>query len=237
MVDLQIKIEKWAEETVAKYIEICNRLGTEAPSFYNQSPLYSIKKYPEVIIMGINPGSGGYYNGGMTPQLFLQGNTFWYDRRHWRYWQNLKSLLKKTFPLEILEDDSQRIVTNATFFATIKAHQIPWDLLKETFPYTLKLIDITHPKFILGFGKNVKDYITSQCNLFSKLADLGGLVVVGKYAELPCVLIPHPSAHLTSFQRETIRGLLALFHEYGISPTTIQESKRLIEDIRLKFKL
>ena len=54
-------LAKWAERTTVFYNEVAARLGDDAPAFYTQSPLQNMMTSPKVLIIGINPGSGGSY--------------------------------------------------------------------------------------------------------------------------------------------------------------------------------
>ena len=57
--DIQKELRKWADKTAKGYVSIANEDGKEAPSFYTQSDLTKIAASPKIIILGINPGSGG----------------------------------------------------------------------------------------------------------------------------------------------------------------------------------
>ena len=55
------KLEEWAEKTVKAYDCIASRENVNL-AYYTQSPLSNIVDEPELMIVGINPGSGGTYS-------------------------------------------------------------------------------------------------------------------------------------------------------------------------------
>ena len=64
--DIQKELREWADRTAKGYVAIANDLKDKAPSFYTQSDLTKITGKPEVIVLGINPGSDGLYNDQKT---------------------------------------------------------------------------------------------------------------------------------------------------------------------------
>ena len=55
--DIQKELREWADKTAKGYVSIAKEEGEKAPSFYTQSNLTKILNSPEVVVLGINPGS------------------------------------------------------------------------------------------------------------------------------------------------------------------------------------
>ena len=115
--DIQKELREWADRTAKGYVAIANDLKDKAPSFYTQSDLTKITTSPEVLVLGINPGSTGSYlsqkdnpNWGLNGKdmdgehLILgnyckneSGNTNWNDRDKWPFWWRLKAYFADVF--------------------------------------------------------------------------------------------------------------------------------------------
>ena len=114
--ELQYGIVKWAEKTVREYHEIASRKEVNL-AYYTQSDLSLISEKPELMIVGINPGSGGtykeqcenknwsyLYNNNQDQNHLLKGNycreegkpSSWENHRKWGYWKGLKRCLSQT---------------------------------------------------------------------------------------------------------------------------------------------
>ena len=216
--NIQIKLQTWAKETVAAYHQIASRKEVNK-AYYTQSDLSLISDEPELMIVGINPGSGGTYNeqcknknwsylsnNPLDNNHLLKGNycqekgkpSSWENHRKWGYWNGLKRCLSHTNIEAIMEDDSRIIITNASFFNTPKANEISESLLIETFPFTLNLIDITAPRHLIFLsGKDCFE----RLNRLSKSSNLiqfeykhvCGNIYIGNLNGKLCVGIPHPT--------------------------------------------
>ena len=127
---MNTQLNTWAAKTAEAYDKIAHTYNN-APAFYTQSDLTKINDSPSVLVMGINPGSGGTYQeqckseywqlGGkpMDGTHLLKGNPSWSNRSDWAYWQRIYRLFDvDPHPLDY---EADFIVTNATFFATPKA--------------------------------------------------------------------------------------------------------------------
>ena len=167
--NIQEKIEKWAEKTVDAYHQIAKREDVNI-AYYTQSDLSLLVEMPELMIVGINPGNpygitpyteqcknknwSYLYNNPLDKNHLWKGNyckeegkpSSWDNHRKWRYWSGLKKCLSQTTLSTVIDDDSKIIVTNASFFSTKTADGISESLLTETIPYTLDLINIATPK-------------------------------------------------------------------------------------------
>ena len=230
--NVQEEIVKWAEKTVREYHEIASRKEVNL-AYYTQSDLSLISEEPELMIVGINPGSGGtykeqcenknwsyLYNNNQDQNHLLKGNycreegkpSSWENHRKWGYWKGLKRCLSQTNLNEIIEDDSKIIVTNASFFSTKKADGISDSLLKMTFPYTLDLINITNPKHLIFLsGKNCFERLfnwsrTSE-NIQFEYKKVCGNIYVGVLNGKLCIGIPHP-AYKTSEELNLVASII-----------------------------
>ncbi len=218
VMNIQEEIVKWAEKTVREYHEIASRKEVNL-AYYTQSDLSLISEEPELMIVGINPGSGGtykeqcenknwsyLYNNNQDQNHLLKGNycreegktSSWENHRKWGYWKGLKRCLSQTNLNEIIEDDSKIIITNASFFSTKKADEISDSLLKMTIPYTLDLINITNPKHLIFLsGKKCFERLlnlsrTSE-NIQFEYKIVCGNIYVGVLNGKLCIGIPHPA--------------------------------------------
>lgn len=230
--NIQEEIVKWAEKTVREYHEIASRKEVNL-AYYTQSDLSLISEEPELMIVGINPGSGGtykeqcenknwsyLYHNNKDENHLLKGNycreegkpSSWENHREWRYWNGLKRCLSQTNLNEIIEDDSKIIVTNASFFSTKKADGISDSLLKMTIPYTLDLINITNPKHLIFLsGKKCFERLlnlsrTSE-NIQFEYKKVCGNIYVGVLNGKLCIGIPHP-AYKTSEELNLVASII-----------------------------
>ena len=230
--NIQEEIVKWAEKTVIEYHEIASRKEVNL-AYYTQSDLSLISEEPELMIVGINPGSGGtykeqcenknwsyLYHNNQDHNHLLKGNycreegklSSWENHRKWGYWKGLKRCLSQTKLNEIVEDDSKIIVTNASFFSTPKADEISDTLLVETIPYTLHLINITKSKHLIFLsGKKCFERLlnlsrTSE-NIQFEYKKVCGNVYVGVLNGKLCIGIPHP-AYKTSEELNLVASII-----------------------------
>ena len=212
-------IEEWAKKTVKNYHEIATRSDVNI-AYYTQSDLSQLIGKPELMIIGINPGSYStykeqcenknwsyLYKNPLDKNHLLKGNycheegkpSSWDCHRKWGYWNRLKTCLSKTDGLlDIIDDDSKIIVTNASFFSTKKANEIPESLLIETIPFTLDLISITEPKHVIFLsGKKCFERLfnlskNTKVIQFEYKNVCGNIYVGGLNGKL-CIGIPHPT--------------------------------------------
>ena len=218
VMNIQEEIVKWAEKTVREYHEIASPKEVNL-AYYTQSDLSLISEEPELMIVGINPGSGGtykeqcenknwsdLYHNNKDENHLLKGNycreegkpSSWENHREWRYWNGLKRCLSQTKLNAIIDDDSKIIVTNASFLSTPKADEISDSLLVETIPYTLNLINITAAKHLIFLsGKKCFERLlnlsrTSE-NIQFEYKKVCGNIYVGVLNGKLCIGIPHPA--------------------------------------------
>lgn len=220
--EMNTLIKNWADRTAYFYNVIAKELGDHAPAFYTQSPLLNLTCPPKVLVIGINPGSGGSYreqcnnplwelNGNPMDGLHLiKGNPCWSEHKKWRYWKRLRQMFGEDN--NPMDDENGYVVTNASFFATFKAKELNKNILKKTTPCSIELIDILKPQFILVLsGKSVLrtmaevDEKTHYTQLFNSYSN----VFIGDIHGVPCCGVSHPSAFMLSEERDLIRKVIS----------------------------
>ena len=227
--NLRDQIRDWAEKTFAFYIEEDKK---QNKGFYTQSPLNNITSNPEIIVMGINPGSDGAFNKDFSVEEFLKGNIEWDKHRNWKYTQRIEYFLMKWLEdraEEIFSDDNQIIYINASCFQTSKASALGYDLLQKSLPHTIKLIELLKPKLLLCFSAKKFFCIEKSIERINLTDD----IILGTIGNIPIIGVPHPSARLTSAKREYIRQVIALAMEH--SHLNIVDKAKLINE-RVQFK-
>ena len=244
---MNIQLNTWAANTAEAYDRIARTHGDDAPAFYTQSDLTKITDSPRVFVMGINPGSGGTYKeqcdseywqlGGkpMDGTHLLKGNPSWSNRSDWAYWQRIYRLFDAN--PHPLDNETDFIVTNATFFATPKARNLLPQLLAETLPYTLELIEITRPQMIVILSGNaLLKTIKAHCDATGRrlqysqtFASLGN-IFTGHLEGIPCCGIPHPSACLFREEHELMKKVVT--QTYRCENITADTCQDLLHSIR-----
>jgi hypothetical protein len=219
---LQILLKEWAENAVRMYHQIASRDDVNI-AYYTQSDLSLLTTSPELMIVGINPGSFSSYSdqrrnenwsylykNPLDENHLLKGNychekgkpSSWDNHRKWKYWSGLRHCLSKTYLLDTIDNDNKIIITNASFFSTKKANEISEELLIETIPQTLNLIKNSNPKYLLFLsGKRCFE----RLNSISKLSGLinfeyrhvCGNIYIGNLNGKLCIGIPHPAYKTT----------------------------------------
>lgn len=228
--NIQEELQAWAKETVAAYHEIALK---ENKAYYTQSDLSLISERPELMIVGINPGSEGsykdqcenknwsyLYKNNIDANHLLKGNycreegkpSSWEKHKKWKYWNGLKRCLSQTNLKTILDDDRKIIITNASFFSTSKANEISDSLLIETIPFTLKMIDKTDPKHLIFLsGKSCFEKlhrISKSSNIIQfEYKHVCGNIFIGKLNGKLCVGIPHPT-YKTNEELELVASVI-----------------------------
>lgn len=215
---LPVLLKEWAENAVRMYHQIASRDDVNI-AYYTQSDLSLLTTSPELMIVGINPGSSSSYSdqrrnenwsylykNPLDENHLLKGNychekgkpSSWDNHRKWKYWAGLRHCLSKTYLLDTIDDDNKIIITNASFFSTKEANEISEELLIETIPQTLNLIKISSPKYLLFLsGKRCFE----RLNSISKLSELinfeyrhvCGNIYIGNLNGKLCIGIPHPA--------------------------------------------
>ena len=172
--NIQEELKEWAEKTVEIYKNQSTDLG-----FYTQTPLSIFLKdniqKPDLLILGINPGSGGGIRRNTGTEL-LKGNPCFEgmdnkgiinnmsegkdnnkNRKGWALWHRLNNMLKfsnNDDNRNILRDLNRFVLSNMIFFGTEKESQIPNVKREECAKQTMKLISILHPKVVILLGSH-----------------------------------------------------------------------------------
>lgn len=217
----QTELKEWADRTANKYDELAKSDAKYDLAFYTQSDLTQLNTNPNVVVMGINPGSVGSYsdqraqtneywrlNGRMDGKHLLMGNPNWENRNSWHYWNRLVAFFA------LCENDffNNSVITNASFFNTRKFDELPNELYRKTIPWTIELIDILQPKMVVCLsGKNCFDKIKHGMPEFESRS-IWKWISCGKLNGKTYIGVPHPSYQ--SLTRE----------DYGVIKTVIAYS-------------
>jgi len=230
MISLQSQLRKWADETADAY----HKLATDPNhpecdlAFYTQSDLTKIDSSPELLILAINPGSGGSYSeqiknpdwhlpGRMTGERLLQGNPDFERHNSWHLWKVLQNIFSRGNIACLLSDERTYVWTNLMFFSTPKANKIPsnaWDLISRT----RALIDTLRPKRILCLGVNVINYLTPYD---AAKTIIPKELVSGIYDGIPIYGIPHTSKWYSNEEMNMLGACLGyLFNTENLDSAT-----------------
>lgn len=212
---MQNEIRKWAEEVIKIYEPIASKKENNI-SYYTQSDLTKITQSPDILILGINPGSEGAYNK-IDAETFMRGNTCFSERDKWHLWRQLKKILAFGNLSYLIEDKTRFVFTNVYHFGTLKAVHLSSELKnnENIVNLTINLIkDVLKPKRVLCLGKH-------DCfdKLHIKCQDLiAGELTYGKLNEIPVYGIPHTSSFYTNEESEMIGKVLSALFTGKIEP-------------------
>ena len=240
------ELETWAKDTIDVYHGLANHDWSKIPVFYTQSDLRKLigTDSVDVFIAGINPGSdkcsyqeiindpnsnwGIDPQIGITPKQLISGNfcknpdkgnqTSWQLHETWPYFIRLKGYFSLVIGGNPLEDEKRFILTNASFFATCKACQLPKNSIQQTILCTIELIEKSSPKRIVFLsGKAAFKILQSikSDKLRFEIKSEANDILHGRLNGIPCLGLPHPSAHLTNVRRKQIALILKDFFEAG----------------------
>ena len=203
---MQEELNEWAKNTFDFY----SQLGLKKNiGFYTQTPLNEVISNPDIVVMGINPGSNGSFDKDYTLKQFMSGNSFWSEHRNWEYIKRIENFLRQGLgenAERVFSDDNRIVYINASCLETKKAGALSNKLLCESLPSTIALIKILSPKLLLclsakkffGINKSIeREFLTDD-------------VIIGQLGNVQIVGTPHPSAHLTNAEREYIRDVIEL---------------------------
>ena len=246
MNNIQEQLHNWATSTFNDYNCIAKREKKYA--FYNQSNLSNIISEVSLCIIGINPNSicdyssqcnnpnWTYLHNNKGTEHILYGNycrdlnkpnskSSWENRKKWNYWRGLKTILSQTYDSQILDNESDYIITNASFFCTKKAIELPDNLLKETLPHTIELINITNPKHIIFLGgkacfKKLSEICSEKEFTFMNVLEN---IYVGKLYNRTVFGIPHP-AYKTNEELILVSKVLSFIYDKEYEEINPQET-------------
>lgn len=206
------ELAKWADSTANLYHDLAKKEPTFDKAFYTQSNLNDLEQRPEVLILAINPGSGGSYTEQVANQLWinwgldgkmdgatlLKGNPKWYERDSWRFWQRLKCILSRNGGKPFLLDKSKLVLSNLTLFSSVQAKDLP-KLPSECIQKTIELINILQPKSILCLGiTDCIEPLKKEGKFTTEMLLPNNLLSFGKYQHIPIYSIKHPASRLTN---------------------------------------
>ena len=203
---MEEKLLNWAKETYDIYSALAK--GDDI-GFYSQTPLCGIKEPVKVVVMGINPGSGGSFSNmkeggdwgfgklGKEEAYWhlMRGNVCWQEEHTaWCYWNIVMNLLSKAYPGIKENEDKECVFTNATFFNSTQAKGVPEELYQKTLPCTLKLIEILSPEMVISLSPdNFDRMVRALHNDFKHMRVFDRGLILGEYKDILFVSIYHPS--------------------------------------------
>ena len=256
--NIKEKLNDWAKETVEVYKKQSTEIG-----FYTQTPLSIFLKdniqKPDLLILGINPGSGGGIRRNTGTEL-LKGNPCFEgmdseriiknmseekdnnkNRKGWALWHRVNNMLKfsnNEDHKKILRNLDRFVLSNMIFFGTEKENQIPNIKREECAKQTIELISILQPKVVLLLGSQSR-------KLFDRVSE-NKLEVLVPNSMCHCMsgkshvlAIKHTAYYYSSIEMELIGktiGYLLDHQEETINSETIRASSIKEEIIRFEQK-
>ncbi|MCM1040861.1 MAG: hypothetical protein NC396_00350 [Bacteroides sp.] len=221
---MQTKLLNWAKETYAVYSELVKKYDL---AFYNQTPLSDIQEPVKVVVMGINPGSGGSFSAmkdnpnwgfdklGEEYRHLIRGNFTWQkEHTRWRYWNNVMNLLSAVYPDIKKNEEKECVFTNATFFNTPKAKDVFEGLYNQTLPCTIDLIGILSPEMVISLSPNNFNRMKGALREnFQYVEVFGRRLMLGRHKDLLFVSIYHPSARYSNAYKDLVQKSLVLIQK------------------------
>lgn len=243
--NIQESIQDWAQKSIKTYKNVLVKTNSKHDFIASQSPLNKIKESPEIIILGKNPGhDADFVENEEFLDRFFKGNDTWDGRNNkrkidgrWQYWQNIKFYLLPTFTKELLEDDTKRILTNATFFCSSSPKNLPPGAYKETIECTLNLIDVLQPSKNVVICMGASDYFSLFKDKFgfteySEEYSSEGLFY-GVRNGVKYIGMPHPSGRHTKWENLLIKKFVELSYKLN----SFEEVKIVLEPYLKSFSL
>lgn len=201
------EILKWAKEYVPQF----NKLSvTYHTHYYTQSPLDSIDKEVDLMIIGINP-KGNLGNGSreLKAEEYIKGNSFWFDRFDqngkiaWKTNQGARYFLgfDDFYHPESIDNDKKTVWTNLSPFESQNGSSDLNKELKEVgIKSTLDLIKILRPKRIILLGINAFRQISQVTGNDNNILEFSTVfnnikAQVGRIYNIPTTCICHPTGH------------------------------------------
>ena len=227
---IQKELREWADKVVKKYNSVAQ---TEDSSYYTQSNLSKINRKPQVLILGINPGSSGNYKE-IDSETFLKGNPFFSPEVNWHLWKGLKKIFRAGGIEKLLENEEDFVFSNIYHFDTPKADQL-LTRIKNDYEYielTKELIQKLTPTMVICLGKD--DSMSKLINSPKTLIDVGELLY-GEIDSIPIYGIPHTSKYYTNEESTMLGEVLASLYKKEILPKKSEISNRF-KDVIKAFK-
>lgn len=224
--DLQQSLYKWAERVVAIYNPIAQ---SEKVNYYTQSNLSLLRESPELLLLGINPGSVGGDGKHLTADEFLKGNPTYHQKDSWVMWQRLYRLFAQGAMQEMLKNDESFVWSNVFHLNSKKESGLTNPMkAPKMVELTRELIRVLQPKRVLCLGgaNCLYQLFPKQENAVESL--LPGTLWYAKLGSTPIYGIPHTSSCYTNEQTELLGKVLAFLFE-------APETERTTETIEVKF--
>ena len=212
------ELEQWAAEVIEKITPIAEEINL---AYY---PLQSeAKMNPELLIIGLNPGSQGEYkeqktndkwefkDGKMTTERLLKGNPFIDEKDEWKIFRGLNriSFIKQAV------DTNNYCFMNYVYFGTsdfnkIKGHA---KAVETCTALTKKFIEIIKPKHIIVLGLEGIESISKIEKTLLKGKSKRLLVQGGDLFGKQILGISHPSYAESAAEYEAIDTNIKEFYE------------------------
>ena len=257
--DINKELRDWAARTIEVYKKQSTEIG-----FYTQTPLTSFLEdnvhEPDLLILGINPGSGGGIKNNTGMEL-LKGNPCFEgmdskgiidnmsegidnnkNRKGWALWHRLNNMLKYSNNEEhknLLRDLDRFVLSNMIFFGTEKEKQIPNIKREECAKQTMKLISLLRPKVVILLGNQSR-------KLFDKISESKLKVLVPNsmyhcmYGKSHILAIKHTAYYYSNEEMAVVGktiGYVLDNHDGTINKETIDASYIKEDIIRFEERL
>nr|WP_315135997.1 uracil-DNA glycosylase family protein [uncultured Capnocytophaga sp.] len=237
------ELEQWAAEVIEKITPIAEQIDL---AYY---PLQTeAKMNPELLIIGLNPGSEGKYNeqktkdkwefkdGKMTTERLLKGNPFIDEKEEWKIFRGLNRIpfIKQAV------DSNNYCFMNYVYFGTsdfekIKKHPEAMQICKEL---TKKFIEIINPKHIIVLGLEGMESISKIEKTLLKGKTKRLLVQGGDLFGKQVLAISHPSYAVSTAEYEAIDTNIKEFYEgKPLKPFTFKSNVTTIDIDKLNTLL
>lgn len=224
--DLQQKLRVWAEQVVNEYNPIAQ---SEKVNYYTQSDLTQIKESPNLLLLGINPGSAGGNGKQLSAKEFLKGNPAYAQKDSWVMWQRFCRLFSQGGMQEMLQNDESFVWSNVFHLNSKKESGLTNPMkAPKVVELTRELIRVLQPKRVLCLGG-------ANClyQLFPKHETTLEVLIAStlwytKLGSTPIYGIPHTSSCYTSEQTELLGKALAFLFD-------APEAEHTAEMIAVKF--
>jgi len=256
------KLYKWAELTV-KY---CQGLNMDKEMKIDRA-FYAFqskpKEDPKVLILGLNPRGMDNYesqynnerwglksNQGMTPEVFIQQNQWYYGGKEYgtekKEWNILKNLKKTSSAHSKLEDfflEENIVYMNILYFNSEDFNEFKkcsgshWKEIFDTCVELSKILilEILKPKKILCLG--IDNCYKSFTAITNSKTLIPGALLKTKLSNIPVYGMTHPSARISDERRRLIgRYLYADWFNVPIEENkelTLMKISEIFQDIAL----
>ena len=224
---MQEELLKWAEKVVKAY-------NPTKRSYYTQSDLTKITESPEILILGINPGSTGIAKGPITADVFLKGNKNFCDReKSWHLWKNLRKILSAGGVDYLLDNESRFVFSNVYHCDTPKAKDLSKDITDEQLVnLTIELIKTLCPSRVLCLGKNDCWEALEKASNMKTTELIKGELNYSIINEIPIYGIKHTSSFYTNEESAMIGKVLAALFNGKVEHDAEKIAKQFKDEIK-----